>query len=93
MFSTKVLINMLRRTRLLMRMNFKPFLSISFPVSVYRHSVDWMERSEIGLGFVSGKRWQEIATKKRRDNMSKTPKDWLLPEKALVEGRQRKRIA
>lgn len=51
------------------------------------------EGGPMDIGFGRGKRWQDIAATKRRENMSKIPQEWLLTEKVLTEGKQRKKIA
>ena len=42
---------------------------------------------------MSGTQWQNIADTKRRENLAKIPQDWLLSEKTIVEGKERKEIA
>ena len=41
----------------------------------------------------SGTQWQKLAETKRRENLAKIPQEWLLSERIIVEGKERKKIA
>ena len=41
----------------------------------------------------SGTEWQQIAATKRKENIAKIPREWLLSDKIIVEGKGRKQIA
>ena len=41
----------------------------------------------------SGTQWQEIAATKRKEDIAKIPRERLLSEKLIVEGKERKQIA
>ena len=41
----------------------------------------------------SGRKWQKIADTKRRENIAKIPQEWLLSERIIVAGQERKEIA
>ena len=41
----------------------------------------------------NGRQWQKLAETKRRENVAKIPQKWLLSERIIVEGKERKIIA
>lgn len=45
------------------------------------------------ISFGKGQKWQSIAAAKRREIMSKIPKEWLRSDNVLAEGKERKQIA
>ena len=40
----------------------------------------------------SERQWQKLAETKRRENIAKIPQEWLLSERIIVEGKERKKI-
>ena len=41
----------------------------------------------------SGSQWQKSAETKRRENLAKIPQEWLLSERIIAQGKERKKIA
>ena len=57
----------------------------------------WMvygqEGNPMDLSFGQGKQWQQTAARQRREIMAKIPKEWILSERVLAEGKARRKIS